>query len=641
MRTSAEAWRSGSEPVPVRVHETLISIFTDQVERSPRRTALRYRSGGIWRRRSWRQWQESAQSLASALIGFGIEPGDRVAILSHTRIRWVEADVGILHAGAATVPIYPTLLPDMVGEILRDSGARVILVEDPVQLAKLFREGTGPLPALERAIAIERVSRLERPDEAGRLDVTLTDVVPEGRAFPVHTFDEALELGQARMSAHPAELPERVAAITADSLAAVYYTSGTSGEPKGVELTHDNFVFETAELRDLMPVGVSDEQLLFLPLAHIVAKLTVMLQLRVGFVTSFAASMEQAADDCAEVRPTFIVGVPRVFEKIQESVLAIGAQMSDVQGRVFDWALEVGRRVSDLRRRGGEPGVFLAVQHRSAERLVFSRVKERLGGRIRFMLSGAAPLSEQTAEFFHALDLLILEGYGLTESTGASTINLPHRYRFGTVGLPLPNVRVRIADDGEILLRGRSVTRGYWERPHDEAFTDDGWFRTGDVGFIDDDGFLTITDRKKDLIITAGGKNLAPQRIEQRLTQSGFIRRAVVLGDRRKFPVALLVVDGEAIRTWAKENQVVGDLGALARHPKIRALIAAEVERVNHGLASFESIKRFEILDRDLTLERGELTPTGKVRRGTVLDHFGDLIDTLYEGVTTELEDIS
>lgn len=621
--------------------ETLISIFAEQVERSPRRTALRYRSGGIWRRRTWREWQESAHALASALVSYGVAPGDRVAILSHTRIRWVEADLGILHTGAATVPVYPTLLPDMIGEILRDSGARVLIVEDPVQLAKIFHPSAGPLPALERAIAIERVSRLDRPDEAGRLDVAISDVVPEGRAFAVHTFDEAIEIGRARLAERPDELADRAAHLTPDSLAAVYYTSGTSGEPKGVELTHDNFVFETAELRDLMPIGVGDEQLLFLPLAHIVAKLTVMLQLRVGFVTSFAASMEQAADDCAEVRPTFIVGVPRVFEKIQEAVLDIGAKMGDVQGRVFDWALGIGRRVSELRRRGGDPGALLAVQHRSAERLVFSRVKQRLGGRVRFMLSGAAPLAEETAEFFHALDLLILEGYGLTESTGASTLNLPHRYRFGTVGLPLPHVGVRIAPDGEILLKGRSITRGYWGRPDDEAFTADGWFRTGDVGAIDDGGFLTITDRKKDLIITAGGKNVAPQRIEQRLTQSRYIMRAVVLGDRRKFPVALLVVDGEAVRSWAAENHVVGDLGALARHPKVRALVAAEVEHVNEGLASFESVKRFEILDRDLTLENGELTPTGKVKRRVVMNRFADLVDTLYEGLTSELEDLS
>ena len=256
------------------------------------------------------------------------------------------------------------------------------------------------------------------------------------------------------------------------------------------------------------------------------------------------------------------------------------------------------------------------------------------------MLSGAAPLAEETAEFFHAIDLLILEGYGLTESTGASTLNLPHRYRFGTVGVPLPNVSLRLAEDGEVLLKGRSITPGYWQ-DDPSAFTPEGYFRTGDVGSIDEAGFLTITDRKKDLIITAGGKNVAPQRIEQRLEHDPFITRAVVLGDRRKFLVALLVVDSDAIRRWARENHLGGDLGALSRHPKVRALIGAEIERVNEGLASFETVKRFEILDRDLSLESGELTPTGKVRRSVVMRRRAALIDTLYEGVTAELDDLS
>ncbi len=618
--------------------ETLLSIFAAQVERNARKTALRYRSGGIWRGRSWSEWQRSAEELASALIAYGVAPGDRVAILSSTRIRWVEADLGILHAGAATVPIYPTLLADMVGEILRDSAARVIIAEDPVQLAKVL--SAGPLPALERAIVFDRVSRLARPDEAGRLDVAVSDVVPEDRPLPVHTFEEARATGRERMREAAGEFDARRADVRPDTLAAVYYTSGTSGEPKGVELTHDNFVFETEELRDVMPVGPTDEQLLFLPLAHIVAKLTVMLQLRVGYVTSFAGSMEQAADDCAEVRPTFIVGVPRVYEKIQEAIVDTGTRTGDVQQRVFAWAMDVGRRVSALRLEGKEPGTMLSLQRRSAERLVFSRVKERLGGRIRFMLSGAAPLAAETAEFFHAIDLLILEGYGLTESTGASTLNLPHRYRFGTVGVPLPNVSVRVASDGEIQLRGRSITRGYWGTRDPDALTADGWLRTGDIGFLDDGGFLTITDRKKDIIVTAGGKNVAPQRIEQRLMQSRVIARAIVLGDRRKFPIVLLVPDGDGVAQWASETGLGGDLGSLSRHPKVRALMAAEVERVNEGLASFEQVKRFEILDRDLTLEAGELTPTGKVRRNAVAEHFADLVDTLYDGVTAELEDL-
>jgi long-chain acyl-CoA synthetase len=623
--------------------DTLLTIFDAQVEQSGSRPALRYRSGGIWRSRTWEEWRTSARELAAALCEWGIAPGDRVAILSHTRIRWVEADLGILHAGAATVPIYPTLLSDMIGEILRDSGARILIAENPVQLAKVWEASAGPLVALERALVFDRVSRLERPDAQGRLDVAIEDVLPEDRAIEVLTFEDALALGRARLAARPDELAERAARLEPSSLAALYYTSGTSGEPKGVELTHDNFVFEIEELRELMPVSASDEQLLFLPLAHIVAKLTVMLQLRVGFVTAFAASMEQAAEDCAEVKPSFIVGVPRVYEKIQEAIQDIARRGGDIKERVFSWSMRVGARVSKLRREGREPSTALALQHRSAERLVFSRVKERLGGRIRFMLSGAAPLAPETAEFFHALDLLILEGYGLTESTGATTINLPHRYKFGSVGLPLPNVSVRVAPDGEIQLKGRSITPGYFGREEEarDAFTGDGWFRTGDVGTLDRDGFLTITDRKKDLIITAGGKNVAPQRVEQRLERSGYIARAVVLGDRRKFPVALIVLDGAAIQRWSETHALAGGFASLGRHPKVRALISAEIDKVNAGLASFESVKRFEILERDLSIERGELTPTGKVRRRAVHEHFADLIDTLYEGTTADLEDLT
>jgi long-chain acyl-CoA synthetase len=626
------------------VGDTLLTLFGEQVERGPRRTALRYRSGGIWRSRTWSEWADTARRIAAALAGFGLELGDRVAILSHTRIRWVEADLGILHAGAATVPIYPTLRADTVAEILRDSGARVLFAEDPVQLAKVFDAAAGELPSLERAIVFERVSRLQRPDEAGRLDVTVDDVVPAERDFPVHTFEEALELGKARLEAEPDELAARREKVRPASLAAVYYTSGTSGEPKGVILTHDNFVFESETVQRAMPVGPDDEQLLFLPLAHIVAKLTVMLQLRAGFVTSFAASIEQAADDCAEVRPTFLVGVPRVYEKIQESIVATprrhGPWRGDVEQRVFRWALDVGRRVSELRRRGREPSGLLEVQRRSAERLVLGRVKERLGGRVRFMLSGAAPLSRATAEFFHAFDLLILEGYGLTETTGASTLNRPDRFEFGTVGPALPGIEVKLAEDQEILIRGRSVSPGYWndEERTREAFTEDGYLRTGDVGALDANGSLRITDRKKDIIITAGGKNVAPQRVEQRLAQSPYVRRAVVLGDRRKFPVALLVPEPGAIVGWAEAQGLRGDLSSLIRQPKVRALLADEVERVNQTLASFESVKRFEVISADVT---ELLTPTGKLKRRLVAERFADVIDQLYEGTTGELDDLA
>ncbi|HBQ14267.1 MAG TPA: long-chain fatty acid--CoA ligase [Myxococcales bacterium] len=619
--------------------ETVLSLFAEQVARAPRRTALRYRSGGIWRGHTWADWQSTSAAVAAALADCGVQPGDRVAILAHTSVRWVMADLGVLMCGAVTVPIYPTLRADAIGEILRDSGATVIFAEDPVQLAKAVDEEAGELPELQRAVVFERVARLDRPDEAGRLDVTIEDADSRGR--PVLSWEMLLERGVLTREAAPELLAQRSATVTPESLAAIYYTSGTSGEPKGVQITHDAFVFETAQICRVMPVSASDEQLLFLPLAHIVAKLTVMLQLRVGFVTSFASSIEDAAEECGEVRPTFIAGVPRVFEKIQEHIEASPKIQGDIQQRVFDWALGVGRRVSALRQEGREPGSLLAVQHRSAHRLVFNRVKQRLGGRLRFMLSGAAPLAKSTAELFHAFDLLILEGYGLTETTGASTLNTVDAYRFGTVGRPLPGVEVKLAEDGEILIRGRSVTAGYWCSADPAAFTDDGYFRTGDVGVFDTDGYLTVTDRKKDIIVTAGGKNVAPARVELRLTRSPYIDRAVVVGDRRKYLVALLEVDREAIFRWADQHGLGGDRSVLLRHPRVWALLSTEVERANEKLASFEQIKRFELLPGELTQASGALTPTGKVKRRFVEEKYADLVDVLYEGNTAELEDLS
>ncbi|MBX3268879.1 MAG: long-chain fatty acid--CoA ligase [Sandaracinaceae bacterium] len=622
--------------VPAREPEgtTLLSLFARQVRASGRRAALRYRSGGIWRARSWDDWRARSSRVAAWLVANGLEPGDRVAILADTCIEWVELDLGVLAAAGVTVAIYPSLLPDTVGEILRDSGAKVVVTSDPVQAAKLFDARTGELAALERVVSIAKVSRLDRPDDAGRLDVSLDDIV-RGR-LPAHTYEEILA---ARLE--DVDLAALEHAVTPQAPAAILYTSGTDGHPKGVILTHDNFVYETDRLTRAIAVGPSDEQVLFLPLAHIVAKLTVMLQLRAGFVTSFAR-IDHAAEDCAEVRPTFLVGVPRIYEKLGDAIQRAPRERGEVSERVFAWALDVGRRVSALRQAGRAPGRLLEAEHRVADRLVYSKVKARLGGRLRFLLSGAAPLARETAELFHALDLLVLEGYGLTESTGASTLNVPLAYRFGTVGRPLEGVEVTLGADGEILLAGRSVTPGYWndEAATAAAFDAEGRFHTGDVGELDEAGFLRITDRKKDLIITAGGKNIAPQRVELRLARSPLIARAVVLGDRRKFPVALLVVEAAEVERRAKQLELRGDLSTLLRHPKLTAALASEVERVNEGLASFERVKRFTTIQGDLSVADGTLTPTGKVRRAAVLTRYADVVDALYEGVTADLGDI-
>ncbi|MGE3628368.1 MAG: long-chain fatty acid--CoA ligase [Sandaracinaceae bacterium] len=623
------------------MNDTLLSLFERQVRLRPRGPALRYRSGGFFRTRSYREWYDRSRQLAAALIELGVNEGDRVAILAKSSVRWVELDLAVLSAGAITVPIYPTVRADTVREILKDSGAKVLLVEDPVQLRRVIEE-PGASADLVAAVVLEPVSRLVRPDPSGRLDVSLEDLRADGVTLSTLSFNALVERGAALLPRSTRELDRRRDRVQPSSLAAIYYTSGTSGEPKGVMLTHDNFVFESETLAGVFPIGPDDEQLLFLPLAHIVAKITMMLQLRVGFVTSFSDGIEQAADDCRVVRPTFLVGVPRVFEKVEDSIEAWLRGRGEAEQRAFAWALEVGREVHALSQAGRQPNGLLRIKHASAERLVYSRIRERLGGRIRFMLSGAAPLERRTAEYLSALGLLILEGYGLTESTGASTLNQPGANRIATVGRALPGVQVTLAEDSEVLLSGRSVTRGYWRDPDSSsaAFDDDGAFRTGDLGRFDADGYLTITGRKKDLIITAGGKNIAPQRIERRLASSRYIDRAVVIGDRRKFVAALLRLDVEAVSRWAEENGLSGDYAAVARHPKVHALVASEVERINEGLAQYETVKRFDVIDGDLSVEDGTLTPTGKVRRAKVAERYASAIDSLYEGVTADLADI-
>jgi len=606
-------------------------MFAEQVARSPDRVALRHKLGGVWRSRTWREWDVRAREVASALCALGIAPGDRVAICAETRMTWVEADLGIMMAGCVTVPIYPSLRADAVLHVLEDSGARLVIAEDPLQVEKLYK---GPWPAaLGRVVVLDRVRRFTRPDEAGRLAVSLADVIPEGDVDRFVDWSELLEVGRERSLLEPEEIDRRRQGVTAESVATLVYTSGTSGEPKGVVLTHGSIAFEVEALRATVPLGVSDEQLLFLPLAHILARLTIFLQVRTGYATAFAEGMLQAVDNCAEVRPTFVVSVPRVYEKIHETVSHSLESGGDMKRRVWQWAFSVGGRVSALRRRAREPAGLLAIQHRYADKLVFAAIKKRLGGRVRFMVSGAAPLAVSTAELFHAAGVPLLEGYGLTENCGAATLNLPHRHRIGSVGQALPGVDLRIAEDGEVLVRGPNVMRGYHRQPEETARTLDveGWLHTGDMGRIDSDGFLYITDRKKDLLITSGGKKIAPQKIETSLTRSPYLAHAVVVAEGRRHAVALVTLESDAVRAWARENGISGDLASLSAHPRIRALIGEAVDIVNRELATFETIKSFAILDRDLSVDEGELTPTLKARRLVIEERFADVIESLYE----------
>ena len=425
-----------------------------------------------------------------------------------------------------------------------------------------------------------------------------------------------------------------IAAVGPADLATLIYTSGTTGKPKGVMLTHDNWLFEAETIADLSILGPTDKQLLFLPLAHSFGKVLEVAFIRLGVNTAIDGVIDDLVVNLAAVRPTIMAGVPRVYEKVYNRVVTGAREGGGLKYRIFQWALDVGGRVSRLRQKGAQPTGLLAFQHRLADKLVYSKLKARLGGRLRFLISGGAPLSRAIAEFFHACDILILEAYGLTESSAGSVGNRPERYKFGTVGIPYKGVETRIAEDGEILLRGRGIMQGYYKLPEDtaEALEPDGWFHTGDIGHLDADGFLSITDRKKDILVTAGGKNIAPQNIEGQLKAAcPYVSQVVMLGDRRPFCVALITLNEETTGKWAREHGIdYKDYADLASRPAIQHLIRDGLEAVNATLASYERIKDFHLLDHDLSQETGELTPKMSVKRKVVEARHKDILDGFY-----------
>ena len=588
---SAVTSRAAAPPL----RRSAVDVFNLRALASPGRIALRHKEGGTWRPTTWGEWARAAREIAGGLVELGVAAGDRVAILATTRREWVLCDVGILSAGAVVVPIYASSLPDQCEHILRDSGAVVAIVEDEKQLAKLI-EVRASLPDL-RTVILMSGTRPKRSDW-------------------VVTLDEVRASGVRWLVANPKRLDELAAAIDPAGAATLIYTSGTTGPPKGVIITHANLVFECRAVEDLLGIGEADEQLLFLPLAHSFARVVEWACIAIGASTAFAESMNTLVADMAEVRPTFVAAVPRVFEKAYARIQSTFAEKrkSPIGRRIIDWALAVGRERS-RRQRAGErtDGLRFGL----ADKLVFEKVRQTFGGRIRFFVSGGAPLSAEIAEFFHAAGLLILEGYGLTETTAAGTVNRPDDYRFGTVGTPLPGVEIEIAADGEILIRGGNVMRGYWNLPQAtaEVIDGDGWFHTGDIGVIEPSGHLRITDRKKDIIVTAGGKNIAPQNLENELKAAcPLISQVVVIGDRQKYLVALLTLTDEATRD----------------RPGAEAAARAAVEALNRKLPSYETIKRFTILPRDLSEEAGELTPSLKVKRKVVTERYREEIASMY-----------
>ena len=572
-------------------------------------------TGGAWLTLNWREVGERVKAIGCGLRALGLGDEERCSILSTTRLEWILADHGITVAGGATTTIYPSNTPDECAYIINDSATRFVFAETDAQVKKLV-EKRAEIGGVKNVIVI---------DGAGGHDgwvITLEDLMTKGRAHH---------------AANPAEYEAVARAVKPESLATLIYTSGTTGLPKGVELTHDCWLFESQCIQDVNLIHPEDRQYLWLPLSHVFGKVLEVAQLQIGFSTAVDGRIDKLVENLGVVKPTFVAAVPRIFEKVHNKVIQGAKEGGGLKWKIFRWAIGVGKQVSKLKQEGKEPGGLLAFQNSIADKLVFSKLKARFGGRLRFFVSGSAPLSRELTEFFHAAGILICEGYGLTESSAATFVNRPDKYRFGTVGVALPGIEIKIApEDGEILLRGRGIMRGYHNLPDvtRESLDAEGWLHTGDIGTMHPEGFLQITDRKKDLIKTSGGKYVAPQAVEGQLKATcPYLSQEVVHGNNRNYCSALLTLDEESIKKWGKDNGL-GDLPYpdLTKNDKVRALIQGYVDMLNKGLPSYETLKKFAILPADLSQENGELTPSLKVKRKVVEQKYKQVLDGFYAG---------
>ncbi len=594
--------------------DTLARMFWDRVERSADKPAQQFKQGGTWHTLAWREVGDIVREIATGLIALGRKKGDAVGILSASRAEWVQADFAIFSAGCVTIPIYPTYPPDLIQYIVNDAGVKTLIVEDPGQLAKVL-EVQGKMEGLDQIVIIRGYEGKE----------------PSPR---IVTWEALRRLGRENRDKLKSELAGRAADTRPDDIATIVYTSGTTGPPKGVVQTHGNHVAALDAAAQSTTIREGDVHLLFLPLAHSFARLESFFGAHRGLTTAFAENIDKLRENLPETRPHFICSVPRVFEKVYSGALAKAESGSPVKRKIFQWALRVGKQVSQLKQAKKPVPVGLGLKYRVAHKLVFSKMHAALGGRLRFAVSGGAPLSREIAEFFHAAGILILEGYGLTETCPVLTNNREDDFKFGSVGLALPGVEVKIAPDGEILGRGKNIAKGYFKKPDAtaEVFLRDGWFATGDIGRIDEDGFLFITDRKKDLIVTAGGMNIAPQNIENLLKGDPFISQAMVHGDKRPYPVALLTLNPDELTKFAKEQGIlIIDPAALVKHPKVIERVSRIVEHKNTELQSYAKIKKFVILAGDFTVDNGLLTPTLKVKRKVITDKHREILDSLYQ----------
>ncbi len=578
---------------------------------TPDAPAFLHPEDGAWKSLSWRETASRVRELACGLLSLGISLGDRVAIASSTRVEWILADLAVACAGGVTATVYPVSTEDDTSFILSDSRAAIAFAEDAAQARRILSR-RGALPFLRGLILFDASAGL--PGDS----MSLRDLEALGREWD---------------AAHPGGYEAATTAAGPSDLATLIYTSGTTGRPKGVELPHDCWLFEIESIGSLGIFGPSDLQFLWLPLSHVFGKVCVTLGIGFGFPTAVDGRVDRIAANLASVRPTFVCVVPRIFERVHAKILEQARAGGRAKAAIFNWALSVGVHVAKRRSEGRRPGALLEVRRRIADALVFAKVRRRFGGRLRFFVCGSVALARELTEFFAAFGLTILEGYGLSESTAMTVSNLPDRNRWGTVGIPIPGIEVSFAGDGEILLRGRGIMRGYFGMPDETARALDvhGWLHTGDVGALDDAGHLVITDRKKDLIKTSGGKFVAPQLIETMLKlETPVIAQVLLLGEGRRFCAALIALSEEDLPVWARAEGIDAGYADLVRDPRVVELVRRHVEHVNARLARHEAIRRWAILPGELKVETGELTPSLKVRRRLVEQRYRDVLEELY-----------
>ncbi len=595
-------------------HKNLADMFYSKRKNFTDHIAYRYKKDDQWISVSFKEAVDIAEKISAGFADLGIKKGDRIAIISANRMEWALSDYAALFLGAVLVPLYPSLIDHQIEYILNDSQAKIIIAEDVSQTAKIDKIQQN-LKTIEHYFIIDN-----NKNKDDKTWPTLLSLEEKGAVFIKH---------------HERYIAESIEGIQREDIATIIYTSGTTGEPKGVILVHKNFLSNLEAVSELFECSHEDEFLSFLPLSHILERTAGhYFSCYHAATVAYAESIDCLPENLQDIRPTLMIAVPRLFEKMYGRILETVENGSPLKRKIFYWSIKTGREFMKCKMAGRPAPLLLKIKQGLASKLVFGKLKERLGGRIRYCISGGAPLPATIGEFFNAAGLTILEGYGLTETSPGIAFNKPEAYKFGAVGKPLPNVEVKIAEDGEILTRGDHVMLGYYNKEEEtkEVIDDEGWLYTGDIGFIDEDGFLTITDRKKNIIVTSGGKNIAPQPIENNLGTSNLIEQVVVIGDRRKFCSALIVPAEEVVKNWAEKNEIpIDNYKVLLENPKLIEEIQSEIDRLTEMFASYERIKKFCLISTLFSEQGGELTPSLKIKRRVVEEKYGDQIEAMYQ----------